>query len=69
MPESTRARAMPYSLSAGAKYESLVPPSVTGLKGLMKEPTQKAGAQGALEEVKQALHDLEEIKGDWSKGG
>jgi hypothetical protein len=34
----------------------------------MREPSQTpAAAEGKLEEVKQALHDLEEKKGDWSK--
>jgi hypothetical protein len=38
--------------------------------GTMREPSQSPGqAQGDLEEVKQALQDLEEAKGDWSKGG
>jgi hypothetical protein len=38
-------------------------------KGSMREPTQRAAAAGNREELKQALHDLEERKGDWSKGG
>lgn len=38
-------------------------------KGTMREPTQQAGATGKLEDLKQALQDLEETKGDWSKGG
>jgi hypothetical protein len=38
-------------------------------KGAMREPTQQAGAVGDREELKQALQDLEESKGDWSKGG
>ena len=38
-------------------------------KGTMREPTQQAGAAGNQEELKQALQDLEEQKGDWSKGG
>jgi hypothetical protein len=36
----------------------------------MREPSQTPGqACGEMEEVKEALHDLEERKGDWSKGG
>ena len=38
-------------------------------KGTMREPTQEPAAAGDLEEVKEALQDLEEQKGDWSKGG
>jgi hypothetical protein len=38
-------------------------------KGTMREPTQQAAAAGDQEELKQALQDLEEQKGDWSKGG
>jgi hypothetical protein len=38
-------------------------------KGTMREPTQQAGAAGEMEELKEALQDLEEQKGDWSKGG
>lgn len=38
-------------------------------KGTMREPTQQAGATGDLEELKVALQNLEEKKGDWSKGG
>jgi hypothetical protein len=34
-------------------------------KGAMKEPWPTRG--GELEDVKEALHDLEEEKGDWSK--
>jgi hypothetical protein len=35
----------------------------------MREPTQQAAAAGNQEELKQALQNLEEQKGDWSKGG
>jgi hypothetical protein len=38
-------------------------------KGTMREPTQQAAAVGDREELKEALQDLEETKGDWSKGG
>jgi hypothetical protein len=38
-------------------------------KGTMREPTQQAAAAGDQEELKQALQELEEQKGDWSKGG
>jgi len=38
-------------------------------KGTMREPTQQAAAAGDQEELKEALQDLEEKKGDWSKGG
>jgi hypothetical protein len=38
-------------------------------KGTMREPTQQAGAAGDQEELKQAFQELEEQKGDWSKGG
>jgi hypothetical protein len=38
-------------------------------KGTMREPTQQAAAAGNQEELKQALQNLEEQKGDWSKGG
>ncbi len=38
-------------------------------KGAMREPTQQAAAVGKQEELKKALQDLEEKKGDWSKGG
>jgi len=38
-------------------------------KGSMREPTQQAAAAGKQEELKQALQNLEEEKGDWSKGG
>jgi hypothetical protein len=38
-------------------------------KGTMREPTQQAAAVGDQEELKEALQELEENKGDWSKGG
>jgi hypothetical protein len=38
-------------------------------KGTMREPTQQAAAVGDQEELKKALQDVEERKGDWSKGG
>lgn len=38
-------------------------------KGNMREPTQQTGAGGDQEELKVALQDLEEQKGDWSRGG
>ena len=38
-------------------------------KGTMREPTQQAAAVGDREELKEALQELEETKGDWSKGG
>jgi hypothetical protein len=38
-------------------------------KGSMREPAQQAAAAGNQEELKQALQELEEKKGDWSKGG
>jgi hypothetical protein len=41
----------------------------TSSKGAMREPTQQAAAETDQEELKEALEDLEEDKGDWSKGG
>jgi hypothetical protein len=41
----------------------------TRSKGTMREPTQQAAAATDQEELKEALQDLEEDKGDWSKGG
>jgi hypothetical protein len=38
-------------------------------KGTMREPTQQAAAKGDQEELKRALQNLEETKGDWSRGG
>jgi hypothetical protein len=38
-------------------------------KGAMRVPTQQAAAVGDREELKEALQNLEETKGDWSKGG
>jgi hypothetical protein len=38
-------------------------------KGTMREPSQQAAAVGDRQELKEALQDLEETKGDWSKGG
>jgi hypothetical protein len=39
-------------------------------KGTMREPAQTPGGVGGdREEARQALQDLEETKGDWSKGG
>ena len=38
-------------------------------KGTMREPNQQAAVAGDQEELKEALQDLEEKKGDWSKGG
>jgi hypothetical protein len=38
-------------------------------KGTMREPSQQAAPVGDGEELKEALQDLEETKGDWSKGG
>jgi hypothetical protein len=38
-------------------------------KGTMREPSQWAAVVGDREELKEALQDLEETKGDWSKGG
>ena len=41
-------------------------------KGTIPEPPQTPGAaqaEGELGEVREALHDLEEKEGDWSKGG
>jgi hypothetical protein len=38
-------------------------------KGTMRVPTQQAAAVGDREELKEALQNLEETKGDWSKGG
>jgi hypothetical protein len=42
----------------------------SNVKGAMREPSQtRARAPRGMEEVKEALHDFEEAKGDWSKGG
>jgi hypothetical protein len=38
-------------------------------KGTLREPTQQPSAKGNQEELKKALQELEEKKGDWSKGG
>jgi hypothetical protein len=41
-------------------------------KGAMREPAQTPGsveAQGELREVREALQEVEEKVGDWSKGG
>jgi hypothetical protein len=38
-------------------------------KGTMREPSQQAAPGGDGNELKEALQDLEETKGDWSKGG
>jgi hypothetical protein len=38
-------------------------------KGTMRVPTQQSAAVGDQEELKVALQDLEETKGDWSRGG
>lgn len=39
-------------------------------KGTMREPAQiPSGKRGALQEVQEALEDLEKKEGDWSKGG
>jgi hypothetical protein len=39
-------------------------------KGAMREPAQTPdGERGPLQEVQEALEDLEKQKGDWSKGG
>ena len=41
-------------------------------KGAMREPPQTPGsveAQGELREVREALQEVEEKVGDWSKGG
>ena len=38
-------------------------------KGTMREPRQQVAPVGDGEELKEALQDLEETKGDWSKGG
>ncbi len=39
-------------------------------KGTMREPDQMPPKKGDdLQEVKEALQELEEQKGDWSKGG
>jgi hypothetical protein len=38
-------------------------------KGSMKEPTQHSSAKNDREDLKSALQELEEKKGDWSKGG
>jgi hypothetical protein len=40
------------------------------VKGTMREPAQTPdGERGPLDEVREALEDLEKEKGDWSKGG
>jgi hypothetical protein len=41
-------------------------------KGTMREPPQTPGAvaaEGELREVREALQEVEETEGDWSKGG
>lgn len=41
-------------------------------KGAMREPPQTPGstqAEGELREVREALQEVEEKVGDWSKGG
>jgi hypothetical protein len=38
-------------------------------KGTMREPAQQAAPAGPLQDVKEALQEVEESKGDWSKGG
>ena len=41
-------------------------------KGTMREPPQTPGAveaEGELREVREALQEVEESVGDWSKGG
>jgi len=41
-------------------------------KGTMREPPQTPGAaaaEGELREVREALQEVEETVGDWSKGG
>jgi hypothetical protein len=41
-------------------------------KGTMREPPQTPGAveaEGELREVREALQEIEESAGDWSKGG
>jgi hypothetical protein len=49
---------------AGAAVEERFP------KGAMREPAQMPSHDSdELKEVKDALQDLEEQKGDWSKGG
>jgi len=50
--------------------DAWAPGLASNTKGAMREPSQTPGqACGEMEEVKEALHDLEESKGDWSKGG
>jgi hypothetical protein len=57
--------------SSETNAETLQPPvEVPGGKGAMREPTQKPGqTQEGQEELKQALQEVEEKTGDWSKGG
>jgi hypothetical protein len=38
-------------------------------KGTMREPSQQAAPGSDRNDLKEALQDLEETKGDWSKGG
>ncbi|MFL5244335.1 MAG: hypothetical protein ACJ8FY_19725 [Gemmataceae bacterium] len=38
-------------------------------KGTMREPPQQAAPAGPLQDAKEALQEVEETKGDWSKGG
>ena len=46
------------------------PEDAPGGKGTMREPTQKPGQNSeGQEELKKALQEVEEEKGDWSKGG
>ena len=46
------------------------PDDAPGGTGTMREPTQKPGQiSEGQEELKQALQEVEEKKGDWSKGG
>ncbi len=54
----------------GAMKEPQTPVDEQFPKGAMREPEQMPSKEGEdLKEVKEALQDLEEEKGDWSKGG
>jgi hypothetical protein len=53
----------------GIKENQTNPGQDPTFKGTMREPSQQAAAEGDREDLKEALQDLEETKGDWSKGG
>ena len=68
MDTGTKAATTPESEADAQRLKTSA--DASGGKGTMREPTQKPGQiPEGQEELKRALQEVEEEKGDWSKGG